>query len=141
VKSTPYAMASQMWNGIKDFTPEEFGTVDMNGILIYTLQKMRTYINRRIFVHCGFEFRDTGGYHPLKMAADIHIEDLHVVDQYLIAEKFDAFNGIGVYPFWGSPGLHLDTRPNPKTNIDSRWGCLEQGKYVKLDHEFFKRIL
>jgi hypothetical protein len=65
-----------MWNSINDFTPDEFGAVDMNGILIFTLQEMRKYVDRKIVIHSGYRPGDRG-YHPLKMAADIHIEGLH----------------------------------------------------------------
>lgn len=137
---TSYSMNYSMWNSINDFTPDEFGAVDMNGILIFTIQEMRKYVDRKVIVHSGYRPGDKG-YHPLKMAADIHIEGLHVIDQYLVAERFDAFNGIGVYPLWKRPGLHLDVRPNGKLGFDARWGRFEPGNYVKLSYDFFRRIV
>lgn len=135
-------MTYEMWEDIDDFAPVEFGAVGMSKILVFTLQDMRDYTGRRINIHKNGGYRSGNkGYHPLKMAADIDIEGLHVIDQYLIAERFDAFNGIGVYPLWNSPGLHVDVRPKSKTAFDSRWGCFESGNYVKLDYEFFKRII
>jgi len=137
-----YSMDKVLWQKINDFTPDEFGCDDMDGLLIYTLQQMRTYVGRKIIIHCGYEARTTGGYHPEKCAADFHIKGLHVVDQFLIASRFDNFNGLGVYPNQNSPGLHVDTRPkNHKFDHDSRWGCLEPGKYVPLDRDFFRRII
>ena len=134
-----YQMIKSDWVEIKDFCPEEFGAEDMSTRLIYTMQDMRNYVGRRINVHSGYRPGRTG-YHPLKMAADIDIVGLDVIDQYLIAEKFDALNGIGVYPFWNNQGIHVDVRPRSKLMIDSRWGCFEAGKYVKLDSKFFRRI-
>lgn len=133
-------MTYETWKDIENFKPKNFGTIYMSQVLIYTLQDMRDYTGRRIFIHNGYRV-GTSGYHPLKMAADLHIEGLHVIDQYLIAERFDAFNGIGVYPNWNNSGIHVDVRPYTKQGIDSRWGCFEPGQYVKLDYEFFRKII
>lgn len=138
--SSGKTMTYEMWEDIDDFAPVEFGAVDMSKILVYTLQDMRTYTGRIVNVHSGYRPGSTG-YHPLKMAADIDIEGLHVIDQYLIAERFDAFNGLGVYPLWNRPGLHVDVRLKSKAAYDSRWGRFEPGNYVKLDYEFFKKIM
>lgn len=136
-----YPMNEDLWKPIKNFAPEDFGCIDMNGVLVYTLQNLRNFVNRPIIVHCGYEPRGTGGYHPLKCAVDIHIERMNVIDQFLAATRFDAFNGIGVYPNWNSPGLHLDTRCLEKTRIDARWGCFKSGKYLPLDSNFFRKAL
>ena len=133
-------MTYEMWENTPDFSPKEFGTTGMSRILVYTLQNMRNYTRRRINIHSGFR-KGNIGYHPLCMAADLDIEGLHVIDQYLIAERFDALNGIGVYPFWNSPGIHVDVRPKSKLKTDSRWGCFNPGNYVKLDYEFFKKVV
>lgn len=133
-------MTYDMWKEVKNFTPKRFGTISMAKVLIFTLQDMRDYIGRRIFVHNGYR-PGNKGYHPLKMAVDIDIEGLHVIDQYLVAERFDNFNGIGVYPLWRRPGLHLDVRLKRKSAFDSRWGRFEPGNYVKLDYEFFRKII
>ena len=134
-------MTYEMWQDIKNFTPDRFGTIQMSKVLIYTLQDMRNYTGRRTYIHSGYR-KGNKGYHPLKMAVDLHIEGLHVIDQYLIAERFDAFNGIGVYPNWNMPGLHLDVRPcSERKAYDARWGCFEPGDYVKLNYEFFKKVM
>lgn len=130
-----YSMTERNWDLVKDFTSDEFGAVNMSGILVFTIQAMRNYAKRRIFINSGYR-TGSSGYHPLNMAADLEIEDLHPIDMYLIAERFDAFNGIGVYTW----GIHVDTRPKPKTDFDSRWGCLEKGVYVALNKEFFDKL-
>lgn len=122
-----YSMTIGNWDKVKNFTPEEFGAVNMSGVLVFTIQDMRDYVNRyskgekRIFVNRGYE-QGSSGYHPLYQAADLVIEDMHPVDMYLVAERFDAFNGIGIYP----SHLHVDTRPKKKTNFDSRWLSIEK---------------
>ena len=134
-------MTYEMWQDIDNFIPGEFKTIQMSQVLIFTLQGMRDYVGRKINIHSGYRPGSTG-YHPLKMAADIDIEGLHVIDQYLIAERFDAFNGIGVYPNWDSPGIHVDVRLHKeRKSFDARWGCFEPGEYVSLNYEFFKKVI
>lgn len=125
-------MTYEMWEDIDNFTSGEFGTIQMSQVLIYTLQDMRDYTGRKISIHSGYR-PGSKGYHPLKMAADIDIEDLHIVDQLLIALRFDNFNGIGAYLWWNNPGLHLDVRPkNNKLDYDARWLSVEKGKYLPM---------
>jgi len=138
---TMVTMTYEMWEDIPNFSPGEFNTTNMSQILIYTLQDMRDYTGRKINIHSGFRPGSTG-YHPLKMASDLDIEGLHVIDMYLIAERFDALNGIGVYPNWNNPGIHVDVRPRKERKaFDARWGCFVSGEYVKLDYEFFKKVV
>jgi len=64
-----------------------------------------------------------------------------VVDQFLVASRFDGFNGIGVYPWWKNKGLHLDDRPHStKLQEDSRWGSPKAGVYVPLTWRFLKSL-
>jgi len=131
-----YLMTPKLWEKIDYFIPDDFGCVDMDGILIYTLQEMRKFIGKPIHIHCGY--KDRAGYHGKKCAADLHIDDLHPIDQFVVASRFDNFNGIGVYRW----GIHVDTRPKMyKYSYDSRWGCLTKGEYVKLDSNFFRELL
>lgn len=131
-------MTYEMWQDIPNFSPKEFGTTGMSSVLIHTLQDMRNYTGRRINIHSGYRKGKTG-YHPLCMAADLHIENLHIVDQLLIALRFDNFNGIGAYLWWNNPGLHLDVRPkNNKLDYDARWLSVERGKYLPMTAENLK---
>lgn len=132
-------MTKMMWGKIDNFIPSEFGCIGMDGILIYTLQEMRKYVGKPIHIHCGYEKRKTG-YHPLKCACDLHIAGLSVVDQFLVASRFDNFNGIGLYKWWKSPGLHLDTRPKCKIAFDARWMSVERGKYLPLNAKNLKLL-
>ena len=138
-------MTPKLWEQVKHFRPDGpdvWGDPhQMAASIVFGIDRYRKYIGRPVNVHCGWEYRASGGWHPNGCAVDVDVEGMHVIDQYLAAERFDEFNGIGVYPNWNNPGLHLDTRPHKKTGIDSRWGCLESGVYVKLDKEFFKSIM
>jgi hypothetical protein len=130
-----YSMTKTLWEKIDNFIPREFGCVDMDGILIYTLQEMRKYVKRKMIIHCGYEKRKTG-YHPLKCACDLHVENMHVIDQFLIASRFDNFNGIGIYPW----GLHLDTRLKNKTAYDARWISVKKGEYLSMTADNLKLL-
>lgn len=125
------------WESIKNFTSAEFNSDEMSISLIVGLQKVRDYVDRKIIIKSGY--RKGKGYHGLKMAADIAIEGLHVVDQYLVVNRFNIFNGIGIYPNWNTPGLHVDIRPH--VDYNAQWGCFQTGKYVSLNHSFFKKIV
>jgi uncharacterized protein YcbK (DUF882 family) len=83
--------------------------------LVFWLDEMRALAGKPIHINCayGSKGHNPKGYHPLGMAADIHIKGMSVVDQLLLALKF-PFNGVGVYPFWRNKGLHLDVRPFDK---------------------------
>ena len=112
----------------------------MHQSIIFALIKFRKYIGKSVIIHCGYQERTTGGWHPKGYAVDVDVFGMHVVDMYLAAERFDEFNGIGLYPWWHNPGLHLDTRPRDKTSIDSRWGSVSSGRYVPLDKTFIQAI-
>lgn len=133
-------MTENDWNNIKYFSPHE-NWGDWTKIykkLIYTLDKFREYLGKPIIINCGYSTtgHTSKSFHYKGMAVDIHIKNMHVVDQFLAAERFDEFNGIGLYPNWHNPGLHLDIRPKTaKKNYDARWlGIIKNGKmtYVSL---------
>ena len=53
--------------------------------------------------------------------------------QYTVAERF-GFGGIGLYPHWKHPGLHLDNRIVGKYRPAARWVRNRAGVYVGLDN-------
>ncbi|MCK9556087.1 DUF882 domain-containing protein [Candidatus Pacearchaeota archaeon] len=122
-------MTNENWKEIKYFKKtEKWGNpLKVHKLLIYGLDALRNYIGFPIGINCAYE---KGGhtddsYHYSGMAVDIYCKKLNVVDFYLAASRFDVFNGIGVYPHWNNPGLHLDIRPLAKKfDYDSRWMCI-----------------
>jgi uncharacterized protein YcbK (DUF882 family) len=126
-----------MWEQIRHFTPaEKWGdpyAMDLD--LVLALDQLREDTGRRVVVHCGREDRPSG-WHPTGRAVDIHINGMDLVDQYLAAERYPAFTGIGVYPWWNNPGLHLDTRPLETGQQGARWGSTGEGVYVPMDSHF-----
>ena len=94
----------------KNYKREKWGShYGVRVPLVYWLDGMRKLGGCPINVHCAYEPRDKG-YHPMGMAVDLHVVGMSLVDQLLLALKF-PFNGVGIYPFWNNPGLHVDIRP------------------------------
>lgn len=114
---------------------EKWGDPDaMKESILYELDKLRDYVGLPVVIRCGWENR-TSGYHPFGTAVDMHIEGMPPIDQFIAASRF-GFRGIGVYPWWSSPGLHLDMGSRDGQKHKALWGSPEKGKYVKLNTGF-----
>lgn len=134
-------MSDRDWKDIKYFKPYEFNEPDkMEYHFINRLDQFREMVGKPIIVHSSY--REDSDTHKQGIAVDIHIVDMNVLDMFLLAEKSDLFKGIGVYPNWNSPGLHIDMR-----NKEARWGCWtptgtgKKNIYVPLDSAFIKRLV
>lgn len=144
---TAIPMTNLRWCDVKHFKPKEFTykgkdvSNEMDYYLINRLDQFREMVGKPIVIHSSYRESDTG-YHGTGEAVDFHIAGINVFDAFLLAEKSGLFGGIGVYPNWNNPGLHLDIRQKP-----SRWGCWtptdpkKKNIYVPLDSEFWKRFV
>lgn len=132
-------MTPRQWATIRHFSPDEkWGDAGkMNYELLQELDRLRSYVGRRLIVHCGYDDRRTG-WHPKGRAVDLHIEGLHPMEQYIAATRFRGFTGVGVYLWWNSPGLHLDNRPLPFHKPRAVWGSTGARIYVPFDSMFFQ---
>ncbi|RJQ58942.1 MAG: hypothetical protein C4530_09980 [Desulfobacteraceae bacterium] len=119
------------WGPIRHFKPDEFQDPDrMCATLVRQLDDMRERAGRQVRIHCSFELRDTDfSWHSYHRAVDCHIEGLHWFDQLLMACWF-PFTGVGAYPWWNNPGLHLDSRP---IQAAARWLSPAKGVYLPLN--------
>ena len=140
-------MTKEQWQRIEHFSPKEnWGDpYKMDFRLISRLDLLREYIGVPIYIHYGTQGKHSAkSYHytdPCK-ATDCFCRDISLLDFYLSAEKF-SFGGIGIYPYWVRPGLHLDMRDlNYPT---ARWGRVKgmvkrkvNRVYVPLSAEFIK---
>lgn len=131
------------WSMVNNFKEKEFSRPGMlSSALIYNVDNLRDFLGKSIHIHCDYEERATGGYHPVGMALDIHADDTHWFDLFLAASRFDMFNGIGCYPSWNSPGIHIDIRPKIHMyERDARWLCSSAGVYTKLSADNIKKYL
>jgi len=132
-------MTETDWRRVDHFSPKEnWGDPnEMDQRIVFELDALRGFVGRPIVIHCGYEERTTGGYHPMGLAVDCHIVGLNLLDQFLVASRF-GFKGIGAYPWWNNPGLHLDMRINAKHR--ATWGSVGPKQYVQLDADFIKKI-
>ena len=125
------------WGAVEFFNPSEnWGDIDkIEPLLVYTLDEFRRFVGSPIIINNAWR-RTPGSTHDSGLAADIVIRGLSVVDQFLAAERFNRWSGIGVYPFWNMPGLHVDIRPLTPTHTRPRWGRRADGAYVRLSEQF-----
>jgi uncharacterized protein YcbK (DUF882 family) len=122
---------------LKYFKPSEFDRYDkMDMDFLNILDEFREFAGRPIYIHS--DYRENSSRHITGKAVDIHIKDMNCLDQFLLAERFGKFKGIGVYPSWNSPGLHIDTAK------DGRWLAYESNgrqEYTALNAENIKRYV
>ena len=114
----------------KDSKTDKWGNpYRIDTALVYGLFELRKLVGKPVHVHCGVEERYYG-YHPKGLAVDVHVEGMPLLDQYLMAERIPVFRGIGLYPWWNRPGLHLDRRPI--SSFEKRWISFGKNKYLPL---------
>lgn len=135
-----HKMTEAMWRRIGNFSPEEkWGDpYQMDSRLIFELETFRNFVGRQVIIHCGYEKRAWGGQHPLGTAADLHVVNMPLLEQFIAACRFN-FIGIGIYPLWNSPGLHLDMRINvPHRQL---WGCVGKKAYTPINEKFIRAAI
>lgn len=135
-------MAKIDWSRVKYFSPDEnWGDPEkMIPELIYTLDAFRKYLGRAINVNCGWSTKghSSKSQHYIGRAADISFgsSSVDLLPIYLAAERF-GFNGLGLYPDWYHPGLHLDVRVLNVNAPKHRWIRVDKGDigYIDLNAE------
>ena len=134
-------MENHEWD-LEYFKKEEFSNPDkMDYYFVHRLDQLRKMIGKPIVIHSSYRENDNNT-HGRGEAVDCHCIGLNVLDFFLLAEKSNLFTGIGVYPNWNNPGLHLDIR----LGSSSRWGCWtptdpkKKNIYVPLDSKFIETL-
>lgn len=105
-------------------------TLDLFNTMVRDAERKYEWVHR-----INSTWRKTGtGQHPLGRAIDFvffieHPGDIDVILQYNFARKY-PWGGIGIYPEWNAPGLHVDTRQG----IDhiATWWRDKSGEYKSL---------
>jgi len=113
--------------------------------LIELLDEFDAMVRGKLYIHRMYD--ENAGHrsqHRAGRAADVHVQGMHVLDQWTLAERL-PWGGLGVYgpDVWRHPGLHLDVRPGI---VGARWGYRKSPKterkiYVGLGASFIKWIL
>jgi len=92
---------------LKHFKVSEFNHYSkMDSDFLNILDAFREYVGKPIILHS--DWRSNSDRHITGKAVDMHIVGMNCLDQLLIAERFGRFKGIGIYPCWNNPGLHID---------------------------------
>jgi len=117
----------EQWKIIKHFKPNEKNYLGKRGAfgdlklfqfkVLYLLDQMTDFAKalywyKTIYciVHCGTQgIHSENSQHYLGLAVDVHYTNLTLFEQIQIAQMFQ-WHGIGFYPTWKHPGLHLDLR-------------------------------
>jgi hypothetical protein len=106
--------------------------------LLMLLGDLNKYTDDNLIVHCLYDDeRDPENLHRQGLACDGHIENMHLIDQYVCISRF-PFKGIGLYTAWNHPGFHIDLR---NQRIGARWACKTLGTYVALNADFMRHAL
>ena len=128
-------MISASWKSVLYFTPDEFDDPAHPGsgkyidsLLVLLLDKLRITINAPIITHWqvggAVDVHGTHGHAPDSyhlLGKGCKAVDFHIKTHQLLREQYNfvcqaGFAGIGLYPYWNSPGFHVDVRPKHMTN-------------------------
>ena len=127
---------ANIWKELRYFKKKEFEDPDkIDYELLMLLDKFRAWVRKPINIHCAYEKRDNpSSQHNYGRAVDCHIVGLSLFDQMMAALKFCDWTGVGVYPDWNSPGLHLDIR-NIKPPKKKKTWMKKNGSYIALSEK------
>lgn len=112
--------------------PEKLNLEDMNPAFVDALDDFGKWVGSPIFINAG---ASKSGHSPRSKhydrpasVADFYIPGVRLSDaldylsEYMFAKI--SFGGIGAYPYWNNPGMHLDFREDTV-----HWYRDSQGKY------------
>lgn len=137
-------MAAVGWRHVQPHfsAHENWGDPDkIDARLVFTLWDIREYTGRKIIIHCGYEPRRKPSWHTSYQAVDIHIDGLHVADQFLVCSRYAVFTGLGTYSWWVNPGIHGDSRPHAlKNRPEARWISPSPRIYLPLTWQNFGNL-
>ena len=132
---------------LRYFTRQEFGPNPTRGIDWWPCMDPRLLVLLDVFRHqCGApvsisqhgqalgrrlgrDVKSAHNYdrHGVVLAADTFPDMMDSPDDALeiidLAE-YVGFTGIGIYPHWSRPGLHLDTRRDREPGSPAKWGAI-----------------
>lgn len=133
------------WARVRYLTREEWREDPdrVNPELVYLLDDFRAAVGKPVILHEVWASSGhlPGSSHYTGDAVDCHVAELNLIDQWLAAERF-PFVGIGLYPFWVQPGLHLEVRPSGEVpSRGRRWWRDAEGRYRPLDRQALTMLL
>lgn len=130
-------MDDRAWTQIRYFSKDEnWGDLDLLQLeLVTRLDWFREHLGVPIHINCAADLtgHQQGSYHYQGMAADIHCFGKVALADFALAAIKMGFNGVGVYPNWNTPGIHVDVRPSVPGKPMASWVCHRKGSYKALD--------
>lgn len=118
---------------LRYFKPSEFSNPGMmETALLEQLDEARHRLGYPLRITSSFRpgaVAPSGGpsQHAAGAAVDMHSPGMPCVELYLALERMELFGGIGIYPWWTHPGVHVDIGPRGR-----RWVCASVGRYYPL---------
>jgi hypothetical protein len=122
------------WSTVEGFkATEPWGDPDrMDPALIRELVLFRKFLGRSVVIHCGTQGNHVeGSAHYRGLAVDLHVPGMSALDAFFAAARF-GFHGIGVYPDWHNPGIHVDRRDLATGEPRAFW-MQRRGVYIALN--------
>jgi len=109
-------------------------------------EERKVYGPLKLSVHSDYREGSGNSQHHYGRAVDLDIEQengilISAPKLFLIACRY-MFSGIGFYPYWSRPGIHVDTRPTNGDYLTLKrafWWRDEGGKYCSV-YDFFKEV-
>jgi len=134
------------WSKIEFFKPSEFvrDPTRVHFDLVDMLDEMRRTAGVPIKIHEAWapDGHAKNSAHYAGLAVDFHFVGWPLLDQWLFAERF-PWQGIGIYPYWNNPGLHVDLRlaGHEHIRLGRRWYRDRNNKYRALNRGLFNLLL
>ena len=99
--------------------------------MLFRSDDLRAYIGYGIWVHESNPMKSAAhepdSAHWEGRAIDGSCKHMPLWNFFLAASRFPSFTGIGVYPYWNNPGLHLEMRDGVLRR--KYWWRDQDGKY------------
>lgn len=136
-----------MFPSLQRFGAYEFEFPDrLDNRLLHMADAMVVQETERIpglvfIVHSDFRPGDDKE-HGMGRALDGHFEAgdgriLPAEKQFFMAIRYN-FSGVGFYPYWHRPGIHVDVRPLLLTGRKATWWRDDRGEYMPIESYFIR---
>ena len=127
VRRWPHVRFDQLMDGDR-IAHMDLDTMNLFERMCRAAQERRGWLHR---VNSSYREGDSG-QHGSGRALDVvfymHVPgDIDVMEQLVFALRFH-WGGIGFYPYWNAPGIHIDTR-NDNNKMREIWWRDEAGTY------------
>lgn len=136
-------MTEATWQELKYFKPAEVtDPLLMDQELMFMLDAMRHIIGRSFQIHASHatQGHSPDSAHYQGRAIDGHFDGLSVIEQYILAEQWN-WPGLGFYPAWNNPGIHIDTRFVEPYRKGARWWRDKDGIYHSVTMEAIRQFI